>query len=128
MGTQDVINYVMNTPGNTNRAVLGSMLDSIGSGSGNSILIVHFTNDNESDYQGKWSCDKNISDIDEALKNGTPVVGVAILTLNGQITFCETVDVSFQAGTYNVYIGSGTIWKGAGDQLPPTQWNITWNS
>ena len=29
MSKEDVINYVMTTPGNTNRAVLGSMLDSI---------------------------------------------------------------------------------------------------
>lgn len=92
------------------------------------VMVVHFTNDDESDPQGKWSCDKNISDIDEVLKSGTPVVGVATLTLGGQITSCETVAVSFQAGTYFAKLRNGDVWKGAGDQLPPTQWNITWNS
>ena len=32
MGTQEVVDYVMNSPHNTNRAVLESMLDSVSSG------------------------------------------------------------------------------------------------
>lgn len=40
MEKQDILNYVMNTPRNTNRAVLSSMLDNISGGSNNGVFLI----------------------------------------------------------------------------------------
>lgn len=40
MSKEDVINYVMTTPGNPNRAVLNGMLDSMGGGSSDNMAIL----------------------------------------------------------------------------------------
>lgn len=47
MGTQEVIDYVMNSPHNTNRAVLESMLDSIESGGGAEEGVLLYEGDHE---------------------------------------------------------------------------------
>ena len=41
MGKEEILDYVMNSPGNTNRAVLSGMLDSVTGGSGGETLIVN---------------------------------------------------------------------------------------
>lgn len=43
MTKNDVMDYVMNSPGNTNRAVLSSMLDSIGGGGTGNLLLHEVT-------------------------------------------------------------------------------------
>ena len=46
MGKEQVMDYVMNSPENTNPAILGNMLDSMGSGSSGSesnINLIHLT-------------------------------------------------------------------------------------
>ena len=40
MEKQDILNYVMNTPRNTNRAVLSSMLNNISEGSNNGVFLI----------------------------------------------------------------------------------------
>ena len=72
MGKQEVIDYVMNSPANTNRAVLSGMLDD-NSGSGtiqnNGFFIVH-TTDYDTD-EGDWSkIDATFEEIQQALYSG----------------------------------------------------------
>ena len=45
MGNKEILDYVMNSPGNTNRAVLSGMLDGVG-GSNPNRLIVHVRKEN----------------------------------------------------------------------------------
>ena len=84
MDKDTILDYVTETPGNTNRAVLGSMLDSIEGGGGSEVLVVHFKNSEDSvspfvDY----ICDTEITVIQEALDNGTPVIGFVEAWMSG---------------------------------------------
>lgn len=63
MNKEDIINYVMTTPGNPNRAVLEGMLDSVVN-AGGTPLIVHL------DEEG--ITDKTWQEIHDALANGVP--------------------------------------------------------
>lgn len=52
MDKNDIINYVMETPGNSNPAVLGSMLDSYSGSS--SPLIVHYSDNDNTTLDHTW--------------------------------------------------------------------------
>ena len=63
MDKDTILDYVTETPGNTNRAVLGSMLDSIeGGGSGGNVVVVTFnatgSNDNYTITSASHSVDE----------------------------------------------------------------------
>ena len=63
MDKDTILDYVTETPGNTNRAVLGSMLDSIeGGGSGSNVVVVTFnatgSNDNYTITSASHSVDE----------------------------------------------------------------------
>ena len=64
MDKEEIINYVMETPGNSNPAVLGSMLEQYNSGSGSNeeVLLVYFQN-----IMGNITCDKTFAEISEAV-------------------------------------------------------------
>lgn len=51
---QDIINYVMHSPYNTNEAVLRSLLGDLSEGGGDDIIVVHATYDDTDD---KWTYD-----------------------------------------------------------------------
>ncbi len=64
MSKEDVINYVMTTPSNPNRAVLSGMLDSMSEGEGRASMIVRM------DTEG--TADKTWQEVHDALANGIP--------------------------------------------------------
>ena len=66
MSKEDVINYVMTTPNNPNRAVLEGMLEETSEGSGD--LLVHVSYNN-----GNFSSDKTYAEIEQAVLNGQRV-------------------------------------------------------
>ena len=76
MDKNDIIDYVTETPGNTNRAILGSMLDSFASSGGGggsaSNFVVTFNGDRQS---GSWTSDKTFADVKSAYDNGQNIVG-----------------------------------------------------
>lgn len=47
MSKEQVINYVMNSPANTNKAVLEGMLDGIGGGGTSEVAVYHFKSDED---------------------------------------------------------------------------------
>lgn len=63
MNKEDIMNYVMNTPGNTNPNVLGPMLDELG----DNRFIVTFTYDEPNDI---WNADKTFEECVAAWNNG----------------------------------------------------------
>jgi len=68
MDKEQIIDYVMNSPANTNRAVLEGMLDEIGGGGTSEPLIVNFSVQN-----GYEVLDKTWTEIDEAIMSGRNV-------------------------------------------------------
>ena len=63
MDKDTILDYVTETPGNTNRAVLGSMLDSMdGGGSGSNVVVITFnatgSNDNYTITSASHSVDE----------------------------------------------------------------------
>lgn len=77
MDKDTILDYVTETPGNTNRAVLGSMLDSIGGGeeSGENKVLICFESVNLDDVE-TYTLDKTFREIYEHLNNG----GIAIIS------------------------------------------------
>lgn len=69
----EVLDYVMNTPGNTNPAILGQMIqrNSGGGGGGSSRLVVHVNHD---DNTQTGTLDKTWQEIWDAFSAGNPVV------------------------------------------------------
>lgn len=93
MGSKEVIDYVMNSPGNTNRAVLSGILNSAADGgeSGGGVFDVHFAYNTDT---GTWSSDKTLSQVLNAWNSGLFVRGICV-TSNG-----DTVIYTF-AGIMN---------------------------
>jgi len=73
MSKEDIINYVMTTPGNPNRAVLSGMLDSIADAGGGNDFIVNFTTNDGMNY----TADKTYTEISDALVGGKNVWGIS---------------------------------------------------
>ena len=70
MDKQQIIDYVLDTPTNTNPRILGQMLDEYaaeGGGSGGESLIVRPTS------QGSAGCDKTWQEVSDAYKAGLPI-------------------------------------------------------
>lgn len=71
MDKEEIINYVMETPGNSNPAVLGSMLEQYNSGSGSMTpLFVKFT----VHPTAAVTSDKTFADIKSAADSGVPII------------------------------------------------------
>lgn len=75
MTKEEILNYVMNTPENTNRMVLNDMINELvnSSGGGASVFTVTFTPTNEE--QTAFTADKTISEIEAAYEEGAIIQG-----------------------------------------------------
>ena len=73
MDKNQILDYVMNSPGNTNRAVLSGMLDSI---TGNEVarFDVNVTMDYQTDHYEVTGWDKTFEEIFEAYNSGKIIV------------------------------------------------------
>ena len=94
MDKNDILDYVTETPGNTNRAVLGSMLDSFTGGGGTNTLVVGV--DPET-----YTLDKTWNEINNAFPN----VYVSITTED--VIAKAPISVSASEGEYIVVILGG---------------------
>ena len=76
MTKEEILDYVVNSPENTNRRVLSDMLDEFNSGSGggggSSVLIVKITSDNNWE---NFTCDKTFDEILAASNSLVPIFG-----------------------------------------------------
>lgn len=103
MDKNDIIEYVMHTPHNTNRAVLGSMLDSMGSG-GDEMLVVGLTAQT-GNYD--FTTDKTYDEIAESIYNGNYNIVLAGLNniAGGKVHYLTEVNY----GGYEKYGGISNI-------------------
>ena len=107
MDKNTILNYVTETPGNTNRAVLRSMLDSIASSSDVEVVSIIMT-------PAGATLDKTYIEIDEAYKSGKMIFGKFIF---GNNKFFGNVCVRPSGSENNYYFecvshtlsGSGSI-------------------
>lgn len=76
MTEEEIIDYVMNTPNNSNPAVLKGMLDSYGGSSSDEIFWVTYTYDEEASSESKevYTCDRTFQEIKEAFNNNKNVI------------------------------------------------------
>ena len=70
MDKDKILDYVMNTPGNSNRAVLSGMLDEFGSGGGGSGPLIVTLQASGVD----WIFDKTFTEVKEAFDEGRLVL------------------------------------------------------
>ena len=70
MSKEDVINYVMTTPSNPNRAVLSGMLDSIANAGGGTLRVNIASSDQT---EGTITYDKTWQEVHDALESGMDV-------------------------------------------------------
>ena len=103
MDKETILNYVTETPGNTNRAVLGSMLDSIDSG-GDEMLVVGLIAQTGS-YD--FTTDKTYDEIAESIYNGNYNIVLAGLNnvAGGKVHHLRVVNY----GGYEKYGGISNI-------------------
>ena len=98
MDKNTILNYVTETPGNTNRAVLGSMLDSMGgSGTTQSQIVVKLLE--QVDNFG-FSTDKSFSEVVEFINNGIYniiLVPEAYSTAAGKVFILSTINTGDSA-------------------------------
>lgn len=95
MDKNDILDYVTETPGNTNRAVLGSMLDSFAGGGGSDTLVVEMNLET-------GSLDKTWNEINNAFPN----VYVS-MTNEDEIGKTQIASVSVIEGEYIVDVLGG---------------------
>ena len=81
MDKNDILDYVTETPGNTNRAVLGSMLDSIGGESGNMLIGNLFKNAND-----KYTIDMTFKQVEDTIQNGKLLFFIEKATADNDFT------------------------------------------
>lgn len=71
MNTEEIIDYVMNTPHNTNKAILRQMIEANG-GSGNMFEVIF---EQRYDSNGKvYSCTRTFQEIKEAWEGRLPII------------------------------------------------------
>ena len=111
MDKNDVIEYVMNTPHNTNRAVLNSMLNQLaeGGGGGGSAPVINVVNDG--DYP---RLDKTFSELKELI-DGRIIMLLVSPQNDGANGYRVVTDVSWEITedqdrtNYRIYLG-GNSW------------------
>lgn len=101
MTKEEILDYVMNTPDNTNRAVLSDMLDefSSGSGGGNPTLVVEVTSKNN-----VWTCEKTWQEIFDAFLTSAVVLR---LPDDGQANFILISNIFYSEAIYYIAGGDG---------------------
>ncbi len=115
MSKEDVINYVMTTPGNPNKAVLSGMLDSVADAGGGSTMIV---NVDVTDPQNP-TIDRAFQEIKDAYNNGIEVIAKYPYTggpggttyANARISAIDVTNGEIMAFRFQTVdsTGSGTI-------------------
>ena len=106
MSKEDVINYVMTTPNNPNRAVLEGMLDGA-SDSGNNLLIVNATS---TDYQTVVEIDKTFDEIvDFALQGGIVVMRLVLNSSGAPYANIEYLTLNGMQSDYSTSVGGGSL-------------------
>lgn len=73
MTIDEILDYVMQTPENTNRAILKDMLNQLDTGGGDSIptsLEWHFTEKQTGKYDHTWESDRSILELIDVLAGG----------------------------------------------------------
>lgn len=101
MTKEEILNYVMDTPDNTNRMVLSDMLDEFSSGGGASILVVGVTEEGSF-----WNCDKTWQEIYEAFLSGSVRLSCPVFTENA-VDYRNVIVVSTDGSQYDVYFWDG---------------------
>jgi len=90
MSKEDIINYVMTTPGNPNRAVLEGMLDSVAEAGGGRLRVNIASSDQT---EGTITYDKTWQEVHDALESGmdvtytNPTVKMQFRILQARSTF-----------------------------------------
>lgn len=95
MDNDKILDYVMNSPANTNPNVLKTMLDSGGSGGG--VLVIEATGS----YEEGYTLDKTYKEISDAFKAGEACV-VHYDDLPYGESYATIVSVNYYESTYNV--------------------------
>ena len=104
MDKNDILDYVMNTPGNTNRAVLNSMLNNVGGGSEDKQKKLHIIYNNSNETYEIDESEHYLIDEAYSVYNAK--------TLNIQV-FCDDEPLGLlkteydnYGGTHNLFVGS----------------------
>ena len=110
MDKNTILDYVTETPGNTNRAVLGSMLDSIGggdSGSGSNISLIHLIReyDEEGYSTNNLTADKTYTEMaEEGAKNICIAMDNTILPLHRYQNTVYSFWIDSSNGSDTIYV------------------------
>lgn len=108
MSKEDVIDYVMTTPGNPNRAVLSGMLDSIAESGGSTVEVVKIAAVQDAQTQAVTvnACDTTFADLAAKMSDGKYII--ARLSLDVQYNGASTAKhlIMIPLNTY-IYEGSG---------------------
>ena len=107
MDKDTILNYVTETPGNTNRAVLGSMLDSIGGGGESEMFMVTITPDSNIGSVTSGTMDKTYDEIVEANESGKFIIAF-IQIGNGGGPDARMIPLAYDG--YFAFHGSSTMY------------------
>ena len=123
MDKETILNYVTETPGNTNRAVLGSMLDSMGrDGAVQSQIIVKLLA--QVDNFG-FSTDKSFSEVVECINNGIYniilVPGVYNIA-GGKVFMLSVINQDYATGDINHLVFSSIDALGSKVNVSSLEW------
>lgn len=116
MSKKDIIDYVMETPGNTNKKVLGRLIDEVEGGGGTGLFVVEEVIDDENENIHKL--DKTFGEIVDAYLSGNHVAKLSSGELQDVYdNVIEIVVTKTGAGSVVFYsFGSGRILYGASNR------------
>lgn len=100
----DVFNYVMNTPDNTNPNVLRSMLNNLEGGGGGGVLVVTVTIVEDPGGGQRLVCDKTTGQIINAIQTGGAVFS---FEAGGRSQLASFTLATFDGEIYELYAGTG---------------------
>lgn len=130
MTKEDILDYVINTPNNTNRMVLSDMLDEFNSNSGGGgadILVVHLNEDEET---GNLSIDKTHAELYAAQMAGKPILAtsnnygtLAVRCTSENAFFWTMTSVREYSGSYSGNVLTFTLTSA--DELSDTAYGVT---
>lgn len=115
MDKDTILDYVMSSPENTNRAVLSSMLDSMGGGEMSSILIVNQTYDYDN---SRRILDKTWKEIDDAVRSGIVCVSMTTFDIHVVTELIGIVNKGNQWSSNNVNINNTIFTATTVDDYP----------
>ena len=107
MDKNDILNYVTETPGNTNRAVLSGMLDSMSGGGESEMFMVTITPDSHIGSVTSGTMDKTYDEIVEANESGKFIFAF-IRIGNGGGPDARMIPLAYDG--YSAFRGSSTVY------------------